>query len=196
MLRFVQRNEFNEVSMMERKMLDLLERDINCMETSTLMGVINLYLSHDYKRGMNFVISVGKIFYEKKYFQAFEPIARMILDPTTYEVSHNPTLSESAYRNLNKILANAEHIFAQLALQRDVICSLWGADSANKIVSIVEHSGISGTSSPGYLEIISQATIRSYLNALLCLNRIGQFYIVATELLQVSNELNLRYNRV
>lgn len=184
---------------MERKVLEILERDSidnESIDISTLQGVIDLYLAHDYKRGMNLVINIGKIFHKKVYFNhhtqqkqqcwnKFEPIAKVILSPTTYEVTSNQTLSESAYSSLNKILSNAASIFDQFALQRDVICSLWGSDSAMKIINIVEHSAISGTTSPAYLEVISVAVVRCYLNALLCLNKLGQFYIVAAALLQV-----------
>lgn len=110
----------------------------------------------------------------------------MILSPTTFEVSSNPSLQESAYRTLQKILNNAENIISQISLQRDVICALWEADSAHKIVNLIENMDLKGSisNSPTYLESISQAVIRSYLNSLLCLNRIDRFFIVATEILQ------------
>lgn len=61
-LRFVQSNEFNQVFELEEKMLQLLDQDVNCIEISTIQDVIDLYLSHDYQKGMMLVIAIGKIF--------------------------------------------------------------------------------------------------------------------------------------
>jgi hypothetical protein len=109
----------------------------------------------------------------------------MILSPTTFEVGSNPNLQESAYRTLQKTLANAENILSQISLQRDVICALWEADSAHKIINLIEHMELKSSSGVAtYLECISQAVIRSYLNALLCLNRLDRFFVVASEILQ------------
>lgn len=104
------------------------------------------------------------------------------MSPTIYEVSQNPTLQESAYRSLNAIVSKPDHIVSQLLVQRDVICSLWTNDSAHKIVQIVEEQSSKG--SPLYLEHISIAVIRSYLNALLCLNKLDRFFAAASEILQ------------
>ncbi len=186
-LRFVQRNDFHAVTVLETKLLELLRQDINCIEIETIKDVIQLYLSHEYKKGMTLVIRLGTIFQQKNEFSRFDAISKLILSPTTFEVSSNPNLQESAYRTLQKCLANAENIISQISLQRDVICALWEADSAHKIVNLIEHMELKASSgNPTYLETISQAVIRSYLNSLLCLNRLDRFFIVATEILQQS----------
>lgn len=110
------------------------------------------------------------------------------MSPTIYEVAKNPTLQESAYKSLTAIMSKPDNIISQLKLQRDLICSLWLADSANKIVNIIEEFGeIAGklaTNTQLHLEIISVAGVRCYLNALLCLNKLDRFFVAATEILQ------------
>jgi hypothetical protein len=64
-LRFVQRNDFRAVSVLETKLLELLRQDINCIEIETIKDVIQLYFSHDYKKGMTLVIRLGTIFQQK-----------------------------------------------------------------------------------------------------------------------------------
>ena len=106
---FMQRTNFS-------KLLDILEKDITCIEPNTLKGVVDLYLSNDYVKGMNFVITIGRVF-DRKDFAKFEPVAKHVLSPTIYEVQTS-TLRDSAFRNLNKTMQNATFIFFQLGLQR------------------------------------------------------------------------------
>ncbi|KAL0477255.1 tssc1 [Acrasis kona] len=185
-LRFTQRNDFQAVNLLETKLLELMRQDVSCIEIDTIKDVILLYQSHDYKKAMSLVISLGHIFQLKNEFAKFDPIAKLILSPTIFEVSTNTNLQESAYRTLQKILSNSDNIISQIVLQRDVISALWETDSSHKIVNLVEYTELRGSSGtqPTYIEAISQSVIRTYLNSLLCLNRMDRFFTVTADILQ------------
>jgi hypothetical protein len=121
----IQRNSYLEILSMENSILEKIELDLDCIETATINSVILMYCENDYKRGMNLVIKIGRIFEKNNEFLKFSSIAKMILYPTIYEVTNNPSLSESSFKSLNKELQNPLTLFDQLELQRDVISLLW-----------------------------------------------------------------------
>eukprot|EP01080_Neovahlkampfia_damariscottae_P012659 gene12659-6559_t len=178
-LKNIQRNSFIEIYGMEKEIISRIQGNIECIEITTIKEIIKLYLQNDYKKGMNIVIDIGKIFFEKDSYKEFQEIFQIILNPTVYEVTKNPTLSESAYKNFNKRLENPNDIFEQIELQRDVISSLWETDSANLIIKIIEPKY-----SNDILSIISMPVLRIYLNALLTLGHIEKFFIISSDLIQ------------
>ena len=178
-LKNIQRNSFIEIHTMEKEIISRIKSDIQCIEITTIKVIIQLYLQNDYKKGMNLVIEIGKIFFEKDSYKEFQEIVQIILFPTVFEVTKNPTLSESAYKNFNKKLEDANEIFEQIELQRDIISSLWENDSPSLILKIIE---------PKYsneiLSIISMSVLRIYLDSLLTLNHIEKFFIISSDLIQ------------
>lgn len=176
-LRFVQKNEFMEIAALEKKVTELIKTDSQRIEISTIKDVINLYLAHDYRRGMTLAIDIAEIFRKDgEKFTEYMNIVKEVLSPTIFEVTHNQALRESGYRSLAKAFQNQDYIIEQLKLQRDVFCALWEfSDSSSSIIKFVGDT---------YLDIISVAVLRAYLNALLCQQLYDKFFIVCTKLLQ------------
>ncbi|KAF0984017.1 hypothetical protein FDP41_007932 [Naegleria fowleri] len=144
-----------ELEDFSKKVTELIKTDSQRIEISTIKDVINLYLAHDYRRGMTLAIDIAEIFRKDgEKFTEYMNIVKEVLSPTIFEVTHNQALRESGYRSLAKAFQNQDYIIEQLKLQRDVFV-LYG-----------------------------MAVLRAYLNALLCQQLYDKFFIVCTKLLQ------------
>lgn len=186
-LSYIQNNSFNEISAMENQIIERIDQSAENIDISTLKEVINIYLLNDYKRGINFAIGIGKIYKRQQIYEKFQDISKMILSPTTFEVTINPSLSESAFKQLSKKLEDSEYIFSQFSLLRDVICSLWEPDSASKIISIIEQKNRSGDEADIY-DILPQSVLRVYLNSILSLDKVVKFFTVTNDLLMIMHK--------
>jgi hypothetical protein len=183
----IQRNSFTEIFSMEKEIISRMKSEITCIEITTIKEIIQLYLQNDYKKGMNLVVEIGKIYFEKDLMKDLFGIFQHILYPTVFEVTKNPTLSESAYKNFNKRLENSNEIFEQIELQRDIISSLWENDSANVILKIIENY------QHEIHTIISMSVLRIYLDSLLTLNQLEKFFIISSDLIQKTEGYDISF---
>jgi len=185
-LKLVKQKDFKEIHKIEKQVVNKMQEDLHCIEVDTLSDVIDLFLAFNYVEGMEFAKRMSRFYKDNSSFEDFIPVAKRILSPHVFEVSENPSLRATNAKHLQELWKDFAFIMNQLELQKKVISSLWEQNTATTIINLVEkNTMLTSIVNDKYPAVFSVSVIQSYLNSLLCENKISDFFIMISLLNEI-----------